>query len=110
MEAIAAKVPGLDLYQPRDWPHRRGDDVALSLHSFPLTGDSPGRRSHPCENCGQDCLCIHDNVLCWRCKGTSSPGPRACCWLPLDEPARCSVYLVAGPGLRSTAQMKAGSW
>jgi hypothetical protein len=69
MDTIAANVPGLDLWQPRDWPHRRGDDIALSLHSIPLTEDSPGRRSVSCEQCGGGAQCIHDNVLCWRCKG-----------------------------------------
>jgi len=63
--------PGiLDLCQARDWPHRTGDPIGdPALFTLPLS-EGPGTRSHPCENCGQDCLVIHDNVLCWKCKGT----------------------------------------
>mmetsp|Transcript_24149 Transcript_24149/g.49819 ORF Transcript_24149/g.49819 Transcript_24149/m.49819 type:complete len:706 (+) Transcript_24149:293-2410(+) len=70
---VEALVPGglLDLYQPRDWPRRAGDPIGdPSLFTMPLSDDSsPGMRSHPCENCGQSCMIIHDNVLCWKCKG-----------------------------------------
>lgn len=59
----------LDLYQPRDWPHRQGDQIRFNIVSMPLYEDSPGRRSHPCDSCGDPCLCIHDNVKCWKCKG-----------------------------------------
>jgi len=69
LDDIAQAVPNLDLWQPRDWPHRRGDALRLDLHSFPLTAESPGRRPVDCEHCGHQCLCIHDNVLCWKCKG-----------------------------------------
>lgn len=90
LDAIAAAVPGLDLWQPRDWPHRRGDRLDLSLHSMPLPADSPGRRSHPCEHCGGPALCIHDNVLCWRCKGTFCltcyvPDPSVLMRTPVDS-------------------------
>lgn len=70
LDEIAANVAEIDLWQARDWPHRRGDDITLNLHSYPLDESSPGRRSHPCENCDAPCLCIHDNVLCWKCKST----------------------------------------
>ncbi|KAL9179307.1 hypothetical protein ACHAXT_008597 [Thalassiosira profunda] len=70
LDEIARAVgPRLDLWQSRDWPHRRGDEITLDLLSFPLTETSPGRRPVACENCGQECMCIHDNVLCWKCKG-----------------------------------------
>ncbi len=68
-EIASAVGPCLDLWQPRDWPHRRGDNITLDLLSFPLTESSGGRRPVACENCGQDCACIHDNVMCWKCKG-----------------------------------------
>ena len=90
LDEIKANVPGLDLWQPRDWPHRSGDELSLNLHAMPLPEDSPGRRSHPCENCGQACLCIHDNVLCWKCKGafcffcTGGGDPQTLCSTPLE--------------------------
>jgi hypothetical protein len=68
LQKIASAVPCLDLWQPRDWPHRRGDEINIELHSFPLTEGSPGRRTVACETCSSPCQCIHDNVLCWRCK------------------------------------------
>ena len=74
LDAIARAVGGdplvLDPWQPRDWPHRRGDPLQLDLHSNPLASDSPGCRSVACENCGGGAQCIHDNCLCWKCKGT----------------------------------------
>jgi MYND finger len=69
LDEIAAAVRRLDLYQPRDWPHREGDTPSLDLLSFPLTQSSGGRRSVACELCSGPCLCIHDNVMCWKCKG-----------------------------------------
>ena len=68
-DIIQGLVPGLDLFQPRDWPHRSGDRIQIDLHSFPLTESSPGWRSHPCDMCGRACTDIHDTVLCWNCKG-----------------------------------------
>ena len=46
LDEIARAVgPCLDLWQRRDWPHRRGDALTLDLHSFPITQSSPGNRS-----------------------------------------------------------------
>ena len=70
LEKIAAAIPELDLWQPRDWPHRRGDTISLSLLTYPLPDDSPGNRPHDCENCSTRCDTIHDCVQCWKCKST----------------------------------------
>ena len=70
LDEIASNVTGIDLWQPRDWPHRRGDELTLNLLAWPLDENSPGRRSHACENCNAPCMCIHDNVICWKCKST----------------------------------------
>lgn len=92
VDEIAQAVAGLDLWQPRDWPHRRGDlPLRLDLHSFPLAETSPGRRSVACEHCGRPCLCVHDNVLCWRCKGafcfdcTGGGDPAQLCMMPMER-------------------------
>ena len=70
VEAMVSPPGILDLFQARDWPHRTGDPIGdPALFTMPMS-EGPGLRSHPCENCGQDCLMIHDNVLCWKCKGT----------------------------------------
>ena len=69
MEAMVSPPGILDLFQARDWPHRTGDPVGdPALFTMPMS-EGPGLRSHPCENCGQGCQMIHDNVLCWKCKG-----------------------------------------
>lgn len=70
VEAMVSPSGVFDLFQARDWPHRTGDPIGdPALFTMPMS-EGPGLRSHPCEHCGQDCLMIHDNVLCWKCKGT----------------------------------------
>ena len=70
VEAMVSPPGILDLFQARDWPHRTGDPIGdPALFTMPMS-EGPGLRSHPCENCGQGCQMIHDNVLCWKCKGT----------------------------------------
>ena len=70
VEAMVSPPGILDLFQARDWPHRTGDPIGdPALFTMPMS-EGPGLRSHPCEHCGQGCQMIHDNVLCWKCKGT----------------------------------------
>jgi hypothetical protein len=76
-QEIPQKVPGLDLFQPRDWPHRKGVIINKYLHvdrSVFTTPPArvlvfPGDRCHPCDVCGKQIKSIHDNILCWKCKG-----------------------------------------
>ena len=70
---LQKKIKNWNLFEKRDWPHRgkKVTDVpCFELLHYPLNEFvSPGGKNHNCDNCNQGCQCIHDNVLCWKCKG-----------------------------------------